>query len=331
MKVKFNKFERIAGLFVVGAMGCFALSLIGVAVKQGWFDSKVTYTTIFKAADGLHPGAMVQIAGLKAGSVDEVDLTNDNHVFVKFTVLAKFSKRIKTDSVAQLVRPFVIGDRVLEVSVGSPEAQVLPPETAVTSHDTIDLMGLLSGRNLGESLEAMSEMMGNFKDLASAFLDKNRTQNFVQMIDRLDPLLKNLNTMSVEVIKLSKQATKNDNFGTVMAELSTTTRELNQLIPMMNEKAPKMAGDMEKLVSNLSVLTEQFKVFIPALAEIGPDLPHASRRAVQALDEAVVLLKSMQKSWFLRGNSREVREEEAKAEAEAKAKKERAPASEPGN
>ena len=313
MKVKFNQFEKVAGFFVLGAIGLFFMSLLGVAIKQGWFDSKITYVTKFKAAEGLHAGATVQIAGLRAGSVDEVDLTDDNMIVVHFSVLEKFTNRIKVDSQAQLIRPFIIGERALEVTVGSTEAANLDPNTMMRGHDTMDLMTILSGRNLGESLAQMGEMMDNLKTLAQAFLDKDRTQSMIQMFDRIDPLLKNLNTMSVEVIKLSRQATKDDNMGRVMAELSVTTRELNALIPLINQKAPKMGQDIEQLVGNLAVLTEQFKVFIPALAEIGPDLPHASRRAVQALDEAVVLLKAMQKSFLIRGSVEDVREEEEKA------------------
>jgi phospholipid/cholesterol/gamma-HCH transport system substrate-binding protein len=312
MKVKFNQFERVAGLFVLGAAGLFLVSLIGIAVKQGWFESKTSYYVIFKSAEGLHPGATVQISGLKAGSVDDVELTEDNKISVKFTVLSKFSDKIKVDSQAQLIRPFLIGDRVLEVTVGSPEATVQNPEQPMKSHETVDLMTLLSGRNLGESLEAMTEMVSNLKSLAEAFLDKDRTQSMIRIFDRIDPLLKNLNAMSVEVIKLSKQATKDDNMGRVMSELAVTTRELNSLIPLINKKAPKMGEDVEKLVANLAVLTEQFKVFIPALAEVGPDLPHATRRAVEALDEAVVLIKAMQKSFLMKGNVEDVREEEKK-------------------
>ncbi len=312
MKIKFTKFEKIAGVFVLGAMGLFVGSLVGVAVKQGWFESKVSYQAQFKAAEGLHAGATVQIAGLRAGSVDEVELMEDNKILVRFSVLEKFSDRIKVDSEASLVRPFIIGERMLEVSVGSKDSEKLTPGTMMRAHDSMDFMTMLSGRNLGDSLETMGEMVSNLKMLAQAFLDKDRTQSMIRIFDKIDPLLKNLNTMSLDVIKLSRQATKDDNMGRVMAELATTTKELNALIPMINQKAPKMGQEIEQLVANLAVLTEQFKVFIPALAEIGPDLPHASRRAVQALDEAVVLLKAMQKSFFLRSNVEDVREQEAK-------------------
>lgn len=316
--VKFNKFERIAGLFVLTALAGFVIAMISVAAKQGWFDSKTYWTTTFVNGDGVHPGTVVQIQGLRAGSVEEVELTGENKIQVKFYVLSKFENKIKKDSIAQLIRPFVIGERVLDISVGSPEAEKLPILAHMESQESVDLMTIMSGRQLGTYLQTMSGMMDNLKFLAEAFLDKNRTQAFVNAFDRIEPLLKNLNTMSTEVIKLSKQATKDDNLGVVLKELATTTHELNAIIPEMNRQAPQMAHDMTKLVKNLAVLTEEFKVIIPALAEVAPDLPHTSRRAVEALDEAVVLIKAMQKSFLVKGNAEEVRKEEAEA---AKSKK----------
>ncbi len=311
--IKFNKFERIAGLFVAATIVGFFVALVSVAVKQGWFESKIYWTTSFVTGDGIHPGTNVQIQGLKAGGVDDVELTSDNRVLVRFHVLSKFGSKVKTDSVAQLIRPFVIGDRVLDISVGGESAATLPAGTAMLSEESVDLLTVMGGRDLGNYLKTMGGMMDNLKVLAEAFLDKNRTQAFINAFDRIEPLLKNLNVMSMEVIKMSKQATKDENLGVVLKELAVTTRELNHIIPEMNRQAPQMAKDMTKLVGNLALLTEEFKVVIPALAEIAPDLPAASRRALEALDEAVVLIKAMEKSFFVKGNAEEVREEEAKS------------------
>ncbi len=323
MRVKFNKFERVAGLFVLVAIGGILFSMIGIAVKQGWFESKTPFRTVFESAEGLHTGTPVIMAGLRVGAVDSVELRADNKIEVEFRVFSKFSNKIRRDSQSQLVRPFIIGERILELTVGSPEAEAVELGGEVASAETVDLMTLLSGRRLGSALGEMGEMVKNLRFLAEAFLDKNRTADLVRIFDRIDPLLKNLNTMSMEVVKLSKQATKDDRFAIVMQELSITTRELNALLPEIKSRAPKMADDLEKLVANLAVLTESSKVLLPALAEVAPDLPRSSRRAVEALDEAVVLLKAMQKSFMLRSNAREVREEEAA--------RDRQPASQPTN
>jgi phospholipid/cholesterol/gamma-HCH transport system substrate-binding protein len=316
--VKFNKFERVAGLFVGMAMFGFVVALISVAVKQGWFDGKTYYHIAFKNADGVHSGTKVQISGLNAGSVDSVDLTNDNTVIVKFYILTKFQNKVRMDSKGQLIRPFVIGERVLDVSVGSLESTQLPAMATLESVESMDLMSLMSGKELGSYLSTMTGMMENLKFLANAFLDKNRTESIVKMFDRIDPLLRNLNVMSNEVTKLARQATKDEALGTVLAELSVTTKELNVIAAEIGKENPEAAKQIAQTLTNVASLTEEFKVFIPALREVAPDLPKASRRALEALNEAVILIKAMEKSFFVRSNAKEVREEEAEAEASKK-------------
>ncbi len=317
MKFYFNKFERVAGLFVIIAVTSFGMAMVSVAVKQGWFEAKVEYTTLFENADGVHPGTLVQISGLKAGSVDSVDLTVENKIFVRFNILAKFDNKVRKNSVTSLIRPFVIGERILDISPGSQGEEKLVANSQITSMESTDLMTLMSGKNIGNYLTTMSEMMGNLRGLAEAFLNKERTNSLINMFDHIEPLIKNLNSMSIEVIKLSKQATKDERFGTVLGELAVTSKELNRMLPQMQEKAPQLAKDMSTLVSNLAELTSEFKVLIPAVTTIAPDLPRVSKRAVEALDEAVVLMKAMEKSFLVRGNVKEVREEESRERAPA--------------
>jgi phospholipid/cholesterol/gamma-HCH transport system substrate-binding protein len=312
MKLKFSKFERVAGLFVLTAFLGFCTSLASIALKQGWFETKVYFTTYFDNAEGVHPGTVVQISGLRAGSVEEVELTVDNKIFLKFYVFSKFAEKVRRDSIASLIRPFVIGERVIDISAGSQFSETLAADSLLPSTEAFDLMTVMSGRKLGNYLSTMSDMMGNLKALAEAFLDKNRTEALVRMFDRIEPLIKNLNLMSTEVTKMTKQMNKDERLGTVMRELATTTKQLNNILPEFSEKAPQLAADMTTLVKNLSVLTEEFKVVIPAIAQIAPDLPRVSKRAVEALDEAVVLMKALQKSYFVRGSAEEVRQEEAK-------------------
>jgi phospholipid/cholesterol/gamma-HCH transport system substrate-binding protein len=127
-----------------------------------------------------------------------------------------------------------------------------------------------------------AQMLENLKDVMEAFLSKDRTQNMVKIFDSLVPLIGNLNAMSLEVTKLSRQATDQNNMKAVMSNVAVLTNELNKAMPSVSA----------------------------AMKEMGPELPKNARRAVEALDEATVLIKAMQKSLFLRSNVEEVREEE---------------------
>nr|WP_295903519.1 MlaD family protein [uncultured Bdellovibrio sp.] len=307
MNVKLNKFERVAGLFVMLAILGVILTALSAAIKQGWFEPKVRYTTTFENADGIHQGTLVQMSGLRAGAVETVELESDNRVRVGFYVLGKFQNRIRENSTVQLIRPFIIGERVLDLSVGTEQFEVIPAQSAVKSLETVDLMTLMSGKNMNSYLSKLGGILESMQVIMDAFADKSRAESLVRVIDRLDPLVKNLNTMSVEVIKLSKQATHDDGVQKLMGNLAITTKEINKILPELNEQNPDLAKDLATMTQNLATVT---KALGPAMQAVEPELPGASVRLVQALNETVVVLKAMQKSFFMRGSVREVKEEE---------------------
>ncbi len=313
MALKFNKFERIAGIFILIAIVGTILTAVSAAIKQGWFEAKVYYTTSFENADGIHPGSMVQIAGLRAGSVEEVELKSSKQIKVTFYVLNKFRANVKEDSTVQLIRPFIIGDRVVDVTVGSESAETLIANSEIKSEETMDLMTLVSGKKMGTYLNKINQLSENLQELATAFSDPDRTRSLVRIFDKIDPMVSNMTTMSSEVIKLSRQVTRDDNIQKVLANAVVLTRELNVVLPELNKANPQMAAELGLVIKNLSQMTNDLKVIGPAFASVGSELPMAAKRAVEALNEATILIKAMEKSVFIRGSVKEVREEEAQA------------------
>jgi len=343
MKIKFNKFERAAGLFVIVAiMGSFAIA-ISVAVQKGWFAHKVQFSTVFENADGVHSGTGVQIAGLHAGSVEEIELKEENKIKVTFTVLQKFAEHIRQDSKAQLVRPFIIGERVLEITVGKDETPMLAENSLLPSYEALDLMTILSNKKLINNLESMTEIVDSLKVLLHAFSDQDRAESIVRIFDKLEPLVNNLNDMSSGLAALSKQATKHDNLAIVLentkgltnelnavlpmvknnapelgrnmtiivANLAHLTQDFNDVLPMLKDKAPGLGSDITKILSNLAQITQDLGTLTPAIVEMAPTLPKTGRRTVELIDEFVVLAKALQKSFLLQSNVEEVRKEEA--------------------
>lgn len=311
MKVKFNKFERVAGLFVLLAIAGSIVLAASVAIKQGWFENKIKFESVFANADGVHAGTTVLIAGLRAGSVEDVELLGNNKIRVTYYVLGKFHERIREDSKAQLVRPFVIGDRVLEISVGNPELKIAQEGVALDSEETLDLMTLLSGKRLGTSLEKISEMLSNLEFLMGAFLERDRTKSMISIFDKLDPLMGNMNDMSEEVIKLSRQLTYKENLKKTLKQTAVLTKELNVILPELNRQNPELAKNLAQLTSSLSQMTEDFKSVTSMLKNYGPEVPTVAKRALEALDEATILMKAMQRNFFLRSSVQEVNREES--------------------
>ncbi len=310
MIVKLNRYERMAGLFLVGAIvGSIAVT-IGVAAKKGWFSRKIYYETNLDNAEGIHPGTMVQVSGLRAGEVSEVELLNNEQVMVKFRVLEKFSVRVREDSRIQVIRPFLIGEKVLDLSVGSDKSKEIHEGEHVQSRPSVDLMDLVSGKRMNEFLASISGFVESFRILSRAFADPRRSEAFVNTMDRIEPLVVNMNAMSLGVTKMTQALNRDGRMELMAGSLANLTDELKVILPDLTREAPHIGKQLGQFVTSMTILAKEFEALAPALREVAPELPQTSRRAVEALNEAVVLLKAMQKSFFLRGSVKEVLEEE---------------------
>lgn len=339
MKIKFNKFERVAGLCVLFCFVGILVVAIGLAVKRGWFDKKIYYRSFFESAAGVVVGTVVNINGLRAGAVDFVELKGDNKIEVVFYVLGRFEDKVREDSVVIAKRPFIIGEKVLDLKVGSMDKPMLTAQSHIKSEVTTDIMDMLSGGNLKpyiDTLMGMSEnmkpyidalktMSENLKIFSQAFADTSRTKSIIKVLDQIEPLIKNFNVMSEQVIILAKHLNWKGNVGKLTSNLTALTGDAQQSIPYIRENVPRLSQNIEKLVVNLSVITEEFKAVLPAIAEIAPEIPSTSHKAIEALNETVIVLKAFQKSFMFKGAAEEAREEEKRKDQEYE--KQRKPAS----
>lgn len=310
MKVRFNKYEKVAGVFVLVAILSCLLGMAGIAVKNGWFASKVEYHTELDTADGVHAGTVVQIAGLRVGSVRDVELREDSRVVVTFEVFEKFREKIRRDSTIQMYRPFILAEKVLEISMGNAQEPLVSTGELIPTVASIDVMDMLSGKKMSAVLSSFDHLADSLRIVGEAFANPQRTKALVGMLDKLNPLVENMNLMVQDVTRITNVVNRQKRAETIVAALTQVSEQLSKLAPEFNQEAPNVGRQLGQIVSNLNVLTTEFKKVTPAIGAIAPELPRTSRRAVEALDETVVLLKALQKSFLLRGNVREVIEEE---------------------
>src|SRR5690606_29024317 len=92
---------------------------------KGWFSSKVRYNAYVLSAEGLYSGTPVPVSGLRAGSVDVVELISNDKVKIHFHVLERYAAKIRKDSVLKVIRPVMIGEKVIEITLGSEQSPVL--------------------------------------------------------------------------------------------------------------------------------------------------------------------------------------------------------------
>jgi phospholipid/cholesterol/gamma-HCH transport system substrate-binding protein len=222
--------------------------------------------------------------------------------------------------VVRVVRPFVIGEKVLEITVGDEKLPALAEHQSLKSEPTYDIMDLVSGRTLGPYLQTIGKMMDNLKFVAEALLDPERSRAMVQMFDEIRPMMKHLGIMSKEASGLLQALNKQQKLVRSVDNLVAITDEVTKMLPMISKDAPQLAADLAKISHNMAILTDEVNKTLPMMQAMAPEVPRVSKRAMEALDETVVTLKALQRSFVLKGNVQDVRDEE-------KTRNERQPAS----
>jgi phospholipid/cholesterol/gamma-HCH transport system substrate-binding protein len=129
------------GLFVILGLGLTMLAVFFIGDTRGLWQTKVGYRTAFQDVAGLKPGAPVRMGGLDIGAVTHVSHENagDPRVFVALSISKNEAVRIRADTVARVVNKGLLGDKMIELTVGSPGVPVLDHSQLIASEEPADM------------------------------------------------------------------------------------------------------------------------------------------------------------------------------------------------
>lgn len=166
----------VVGLFVIGALALFAVAVVSLTAQRGPWIPRYSLVTYFQNVQGLIEGAPVRLAGKDVGVVETVafsELGGDHPpVRIGLRVDTSVRERIRGDSRATIGTIGLLGDKYVELSMGSPDQPVLedgaqvpgvaPPDLqAVLEKGTAALDGFATlAANLNRGAEQFNEAKG---------------------------------------------------------------------------------------------------------------------------------------------------------------------------
>ncbi len=155
MKSNIGREIRVGALIAVGLLIIFG-AFFTIGGQEGIFNKKYNLLAKFENVEGLTTGAAVRLGGVKVGSVDKIGFVPNGegkHVVVTLSVNAESFDRIKRDSNARLGSQGLLGDRTVEITVGSPSEQMLTEGEYINTIEAAQLSDLIS-----ESGDAMTDI-----------------------------------------------------------------------------------------------------------------------------------------------------------------------------
>jgi len=159
-----------AGLFVAGALFLAAMVVFLIGKEGLLFDKQVVYRGAFDDVEGLNLDSPVRLGGLAVGHVSAITFSpdlGDKRIQVQMDISAKFAERIRADSIARIGSRGVLGDKVIDISLGSAEAERIPPGGEIPSGTSGDITSLL--KSSGEIMENVLAITRDLREGVSAY------------------------------------------------------------------------------------------------------------------------------------------------------------------
>jgi phospholipid/cholesterol/gamma-HCH transport system substrate-binding protein len=175
--------SRLAGVgvFVVGGLLLFAVGLFMIGDRQMAFAKKFTIYTQFSRITGLQPGAIIRVAGAKAGSVTQiVPPARPSEKFkVQLQITENLHQLVRTDSVATIETEGLVGGSFLAISAGSDQKPPAPPESTIAGRDPFaitDLLQQMSDTIVRVNL-TIDRLQGDLENTMSSIADTAHNAN----------------------------------------------------------------------------------------------------------------------------------------------------------
>jgi phospholipid/cholesterol/gamma-HCH transport system substrate-binding protein len=147
------------GAFVLAGLLVFAGLGYMLGRSAGLFERQYRLVASFGQIGGLIQGATVRLAGVPVGRVGEIRLPEGGNAKVRVDLLIarRVQDRIRADSLARIETLGLLGDKIIDVTLGSPGAAVLPDGAEVRTEEPFDTARLTQqGAELLQSLVALS-------------------------------------------------------------------------------------------------------------------------------------------------------------------------------
>ena len=150
------------GIFVLVGVAAFLGMVYALGARARLFEPRFTVYAEFTEVGGLVEGATVRLAGVQIGRVSSVHLPPEpgGKVRVDMTIARRYGTRVRKDSVARIETQGLLGDRIVEITVGTAQTPPIKPGEFLASRDPLDFARVLNeGAGVAKNIGALAESL----------------------------------------------------------------------------------------------------------------------------------------------------------------------------
>ena len=230
---------RVGALIAFGFLIIFGAFFV-IGGQEGLFTRKYEIRARYTNVEGLTTGAAVRLGGVKVGSVEKIIFSPDGsekQVVVTMEISASSLDKIRKNSVARIGGQGLLGDRTIDINIGSPSEPAINQGDFITSAESSQFSDLLSSG--GDAMVDIKATARNLKEIT--YKINNGTGSMAQIINdprlyvSLDSLLNMWADITLKINKGQGFMAKLVNDPTLYDNLATSLGEIRELAANINE------------------------------------------------------------------------------------------------
>jgi len=279
------------GLFVLAGLLILGFLILNSSGSFNPFEKRLHLKARFVSADGLHPNAEVQLAGVTVGKVEDVKFlppdaaTADEKVEATISVVRSLNgnpitELIRTDSTAQLIATSVLGnDKMINITPGTSSGSSVSDNHVLESSSAVGINQLTSTGN------DLLKQINKLAIPANEILNKaNQGQGTLGRLVNDEALYKNLDSTVVEARE-------------TMTRLQETIDSINKGNGSAGKllKDPQLYDNLNKTVTHLEAISADLHAGKGTAGKIVNDdaLYNETRAAVAELRVSAVKINAI--------------------------------------
>jgi phospholipid/cholesterol/gamma-HCH transport system substrate-binding protein len=214
------------GVFVLAGLVVFSGLIYMLGRSAGLFERQYRLVASFSQTGGLIQGATVRLAGVAVGRVGEISLPEAGGAKVRVALLVarRIQDRIRADSVARIETLGLLGDRIIDISLGSPGAAVLQDGAEVRAEEPFDTARLT---------QQGAELLKNLVDLSAELRAGLARITGGPAAGDLEATLRSLRSLTTEIERgqgVLHRLVYDQKLGAALADAGETLRQVGETV-----------------------------------------------------------------------------------------------------
>jgi phospholipid/cholesterol/gamma-HCH transport system substrate-binding protein len=254
------------GVFVAAALAVLIMTVFVIGQERSMFTRKTRLNTSFADINGLVIGAPVRLAGVDVGRVTKITFSEDlsrPEARVELAIENQYAPRVRKDSVAFIDSKGLLGDKLINLSVGSPSSPQLQEGEYITPKASLSIEAM------AKDLQRTASAIGDAAESAEVAINRVATPEVTENLRRISGSLaaileriekselvpKTEALMERATVVMSNSAAASARVDRMLARVEQGPGNAHSLV--YGNEVAEMAGEWKRAATGIADLTQQ--------------------------------------------------------------------------